>query len=200
LSDWRVLTPAGELAAEVAACPSARSAQVYVLDPDRRDSLMPRLLRDLGEVEGLDAIAFRDGGEAVVWTPRGDLRFAPGGDLVDKRGNAWSVDGDRSALGLETEEGRVRSRSHPLALTRLWSALQSPRTGDLLISADTGYEFVDWGGIAHLGGGSHGSLLRGDSLGALIMCGVQAAPERVPEQWTIADVTPLVLRHFSLPS
>jgi hypothetical protein len=173
---------------------------VYVLDPEQRAKLMPRLLRDLGEVEGLDAIAFRDGDEAAVWTPRGDLRFAPGGDLVDVRGNAWSLEGDPSALGLETADGRVRSRSHPLALTRLWTALCSPRTGDLLISADGGYEFVDWGGIAHLGGGSHGSLLRGDSLGALIVCGVEAPPERVPEQWTIADVTPLALSHFTLPS
>jgi hypothetical protein len=201
LSSWDVLMPDGVAAeSEIAVCPSQRSAQVYVLDPDKRAKLMPRLLRDLGEVPGLDAIAFRDGEEAAVWTPRGDLRFAPGGDLTDERGNAWNVEGDRSALGLETEDGRVRSRSHPLALTRLWSALQSPRTGDLLISADGGYEFVDWGGIAHVGGGSHGSLLRGDSLGALIMCGTGPSPEAAPEQWTIADVTPLVLSHFTLTS
>jgi hypothetical protein len=201
LSSLDVLMPDGAPGeADIAVCPSQRSAQVYVLDPDKRAALMPRLLRDLGEVEGLDAIAFRDGDEAAVWTPRGDLRFAPGGDLVDRRGNSWSVEGDPSALGLETEDGRVRSRSHPLALTRLWTALQSSRTGDLLISADGGYEFVDWGGIAHVGGGSHGSLLRGDSLGALIMCGLETPPEAVPEQWTIADVTPLVLHHFSLPS
>ena len=136
----------------------------------------------------------------AVWTPRGDLRFAPGGDLVDARGGRWSVEGDPMALGLETADGRVASRSHPLALWRLWSALESPRTGDLLISADGGYEFVDWGGIAHVGGGSHGSLLRGDSLGALIMCGVEPPAGEAPEQWTIADVTPLVLGHFTLPS
>jgi hypothetical protein len=201
LSSWDVLMPDGAPSeAEIAVCPSQRSAQVYVIDPDKRAKLMPRLLRDLGEVEGLDAIAFRDGDEAAVWTPRGDVRFAPGDDLVDRRGNGWSIEGDPAALGLETEDGRVRSRSHPLALTRLWTALQSPRTGDLLISADGGYEFVDWGGIAHLGGGSHGSLLRGDSLGALIMCGVETPSEAVPEQWTIADVTPLVLHHFTLPS
>jgi len=161
---------------------------------------VPRLLRDLRKIEGLDAIACRGDEEAVVWTPRGELRFAPGDEVTDSRGGGWSVSGKRAALGLEVHDGRVQSRSHPLALSRLWSALQSPRTGDLLISADGGYEFVDWGGIAHLGGGSHGSLLRGDSLGALIVCGLDPPPDGYPERWTIADITPLVLHHFTLPS
>jgi predicted AlkP superfamily pyrophosphatase or phosphodiesterase len=201
LGSWGVLMPGEEPgAAEIAVCPSQRSAQLYVLDPERRDSLVPRLVRDLCAVPGLDAIAHRDGGEASVWTPRGELRFAPGGELADGRGGAWSVDGELAALGLEVEDGRVRSRSHPLALPRLWTALASSRTGDLLISADGGYEFVDWGGIAHVGGGSHGSLMRGDSLGALILCGVEPPPGGVPDQWTIADVAPLVLHHFTLPS
>jgi len=157
-------------------------------------------VRDLKGMQGLDAVAYRRGDEAAVWTPRGELRFAPGGALEDARGERWSVTGKRAALGLELTDGRVRSDSHPLALSRLWSALQSPRTGDVLISADGGYEFVDWGGIAHVGGGSHGSLLRGDSLGALIICGLEEPPGGYPERWTIADVTPLVLRHFTLPS
>ena len=201
LSSWNVLMPDEDPAtAEIAVCPSQRSAQVYVLDPERRDTLMRRLLRDLKGIEGLDAIAYRRGDEAAVWTPHGELRFAPDGGLEDARGERWSVTGKRAALGLEVADGRVRSRSHPLALSRLWSALQSPRTGDILISADGGFEFVDWGGIAHVGGGSHGSLLRGDSLGALIMCGLKEPPGGYPERWTIADITPLVLRHFTLPS
>jgi hypothetical protein len=44
-----------------------------------------------------------------------------------------------------------------------------------------------------VGGGSHGSLHRDDSEGVLMLCGVDA-PER--EQWSLADVTPLVLDHF----
>jgi len=201
LGSWDVLMPDQEPGtAEIAVCPSQRSAQVYVLDPERRDVLVPRLVRDLSKVEGLDAIAYRGNGEGIVWTPRGELRFAPGDQLTDSRGGGWSVAGKRAALGLEVDHGRVQSRSHPLALSRLWSALQSPRTGDLLISADGGYEFVDWGGIAHLGGGSHGSLLRGDSLGALIVCGLEPPPGGYPDRWTIADITSLVLHHFTLPS
>ena len=136
----------------------------------------------------------------MVSTPRGELRFAPGSDLVDARGDSWSVEGEVDALGLEADDGRVRSESYPLALGRLWSALHGPRTGDLLISASSGSEFVDWGGIAHVGGGSHGALSRGDSLGALITCGLDPPPGGRPQQWAIADVAPLVLHHFSLPS
>ena len=32
------------------------------------------------------------------------------------------------------------------------------------------------------------------------MCGVDGPPDGAPEQWTIADVTPLVLGHFTLVS
>jgi hypothetical protein len=134
-------------------------------------------------------------GEAAVWSPRGELRFGPGGDLTDPRGRSWSVDGAIDALGLDVADGRVSSGSYPDGLGRLWSALSSPTTGDVLLSSGGGYEFVDWGGVAHVGGGSHGSLHRGDSLGALVMAGVDA-PER--EQWSIEDVTPTILGHFGI--
>ena len=91
----------------------------------------------------------------------------------------------------------MSSRLYPDPLGRLWSALQCHHSGDVLISAEPGYEFIDWGGADHVGGGSHGSLHRGDSLGVLLACGIDL-PER--EQWILRDVTPLVLRHFQLAS
>jgi hypothetical protein len=184
---------------EIAVCPSQRSAQIYVLDDERRDELTVAVANDLRDVEGIDLIVSGagegDAREAVVWSPRGELRFAAGGDLIDPRGGSWSVEGDVDALGLDIADGRVSSGSYPDALGRLWSALESPTTGDVLLSAGGGYEFVDWGGVAHVGGGSHGSLHRGDSLGALVMTGVDF-PAR--EQWSIADVTPAILDHFGL--
>ena len=65
-----------------------------------------------------------------------------------------------------------------------------------LASAAPGYEFVDWGGADHLGGGSHGSLHRDDSEGVLLLCGVDA-PAR--DEWALTDVTGLVLEHFGVP-
>ena len=50
--------------------------------------------------------------------------------------------------------------------------LTCPTSGEVLLSAAPGYEFIDWGRQAHVGGGSHGSLHACDSLGALVVCGV----------------------------
>ena len=200
LDTWRLLLPADHAPeeAEIAVCPGARSAQVYVLDEDRRDVLAPQVAHDLREVEGVDLIARRGDDEGIVWSERGELRFAPGGDLVDLRGGRWSVQGEPAALGLELEDGVVRSVDYPDALARLWSALDCPRSGDVLVSAAPGVEFMDWGGQDHVGGGSHGSLHRGDSHAALLMCGVEAPSLGSTKQWSIADVTPMVLEHFSV--
>jgi hypothetical protein len=206
LSDWQVLAPSGDpAAADVAACPSARSAQVYVLDPAKRTSELPKLADTVAGAEGVDFVAWRVGGEAVVRPGAsyaadgiGELRFSPGGDLRDLRGGTWAIEGDERALELDTSDGRVTSGTYPNALERLWAALTCPTSGDLLASATPGYEFVDWGGFDHVGGGSHGSLHRGDSLGTLIFCGIGPDSRDAREQWTIADATPEVVRHFAL--
>ena len=79
----------------------------------------------------------------------------------------------------------------------MWAALNCPSSGEVLLSAAPGQEFMDWGRQAHVGGGSHGSLHASDSLGALVMHGIELpAPE--PAQWAIRDVAPLVLAHFGL--
>src|SRR5215218_7752718 len=174
-SSWRVLIPAdpAPTEAELALCPSARAGMVYVLDPRQRDELVPRAIEALAE--------------------RGALRFVPGGELVDRRGRSWSVWGEHETLGLEVGDGRVASDTYPDALGRLWSALECPHSGDLLLSASPGFEFVDWGGADHVGGGSHGSLHRDDSAGVLLFCGIEA-PER--EEWSLLDVASVVLDHF----
>jgi len=194
-----VLQPDGEPdEAEIAVCPSARSAMVYVLDPERAD-LAAALAHDLCEVEGVDLVARMNGDEAVVKSARGgELRFAPGGELADLRGGRWGVEGSLDVLTLSASDGRVWSRTYPDALSRLWSALACPRSGDVLVSAAPAYEFIDWGGTDHVGGGSHGSLHRADSLGVMVMCGTGpgSASERV--QWTIKDAVPAIVEHFGI--
>ena len=206
LGDLRVLVPGAldPYDGDVAVCPTGRFAGIYAIDPDRRAELSVRVAELLRDAEGVDVTARLEdgGGEAVVQSAQGELRFAPGGELAGPRGWRWSVEGDLGVLGLAVEDGRVRSRSHPDSLRRLWSALSSRQSGDVLCSAAPGYEFIDWGGADHIGGGSHGSLHRHDSLGVLLACGVEGAGASVRaaerEQWSIEDATPLVLDHFGL--
>jgi hypothetical protein len=66
----------------------------------------------------------------------------------------------------------------------------------VILSAAPGFEFVDWGGVDHLRGGSHGSLHASDSLAPLLWCGLDTEPQRNGRPWSIADVAPMVLSHF----
>ncbi len=195
IDERRILLPADPAPeeAELAVCPGARSAQVYVLDEGRAAEVAPEVAEEMGEVDGVDVVARMEGEEGHLWSERGSLRFRPGGDLRDTRGGTWTVTGDHATLDLSVSDGVVRSRDYPHALGRLWSALSCTRTGEVILSAKPGHEFVDWGGHGHTGGGSHGSLHACDSLGVLLACGIDL-PER--EQWSIEDATPLVLEHF----
>ena len=198
LSNARVLTPSdvAPTEAELAACPSARSAMVYALEEGRRDELVRAAADTLLEADGVELVITRANGSAVVRSPAGELRFAPGDDRVDRPGPRWARPGAAAVRERSTSGGGVDSVTYPDALGRIWSALSCPHSGDVLASAALGYEFVDWGGADHVGGGSHGSLHRDDSEGVLLMCGVDP-PER--EQWSLTDVTPLVLEHFGVP-
>jgi predicted AlkP superfamily pyrophosphatase or phosphodiesterase len=191
-------SPSRSIGAELALSPAQRSAMVYALDEDRAESLVERSVAVLDELEGVDLIMTLDGEEAVVRGRRGELRFTAGGALTDQRGEAWSVDGELSVLRAEIQDGRLLSTEYPDALTRIWSALHCPNAGEVLLSAAPGYEFVDWGGSDHVGGGSHGSLHRSDSLGALLWCGTGPATRAAKEQWSLRDVTPMVRDHFGL--
>ncbi len=200
--DLHVLAPtdADPAAADVAVCPVGRFAGIYVLDHERRGEAATRLADRARGVDGVDLCArwAEDRSEAVVQSAQGELRFSSGGELAGPRGWRWSVEGDLGVLGLAVEDGRVRSRMYPDALRRLWTALSCPNSGDVLVSAAPGYEFADWGGSDHIGGGSHGSLHRHDSLGVILACGLEGARPPEHEQWSIEDVLPLALEHFGV--
>ena len=201
--DWEVLPANGRgTDAEIALCPSSRSAQVYVIDRRRRREFLPRVVRTCCALDGVDLVIHRTDhpdGEAAVKGEHGELRFRPGGKLADRRGNRWSVEGDPDVLRLDVSDSTLESTTYPDALGRLWAALQCPQAGEVLLSARPGYEFLDWGRAHHVGGGSHGSLHANDSLGTLLWCGT--GPDRgAREQWTVCDVVPMVREHFDLAS
>jgi hypothetical protein len=200
---WRVLQP-NDLepeGAELAVCPGARSAMIYLLgDTGDRNRRLERVVARLAAVDGVELLAWRRGEEACVASDHGELRFAPGAAVEDPYGARWDLEGALSVLDVEQDDGRVDSRAYPDAFRRLWSALECAGAGDVLVSAERGYEFVDWGGGDHVGGGSHGSLRRGDSLGplAFVNCGPDLDASGVERRWSICDVHDVVLAHFGI--
>ncbi|MFN8160403.1 MAG: alkaline phosphatase family protein [Solirubrobacterales bacterium] len=212
---WRVLKPSEDRpeSADLAVSPTSRAAHLYLLDPSDHTASHDRLRAELVRTDGVDLICWLQaaGGEplprpapgvgqrglwAAVQRRGATLRFRPGSGAADLRGGRWDLDGDPAALDLTLEGGTARSEQYPDALARVWSALCAPHAGDVVLSASLGYECVDWGGSAHVGGGSHGSLHRGDSLGPLLLVG--CGPERPGEveQWALRDVAGVVRDHF----
>jgi hypothetical protein len=191
--------------AQIAVCPNSRAAQVYVLDRDRRRELLPRIVETLLDVEGVDLVLTltdHPDGEASIRGARGsgrkEVRFMPGGDLEDARGGRWHAEGDLDLLALRVHDGRIVSETYPDALARAWAALRTRTAGEVLASAKPGYEFLDWGGAHHVGGGSHGSLHANDSLGSLLWCGTGPDSAAVREQWALRDIAPMITEHFQV--
>lgn len=215
--EWPVLRPSepDPEQAKLAVSPTGRAAHVYLL-PAAGERADPEAVRArLSVIEGVDLVcrlesadgrplvreepgAPADGTVAVVEKGGAQLRFEPGEAVADLRGARWDLDGDLAAIEARVEDGRLSSDAYPDPLARIWSALTAPHAGDFVLSLALGYEAVDWGGVTHAGGGSHGSLHAGDSLGPLLFvgCGPESATGR--EQWALRDVAPAVLDHFGL--
>jgi predicted AlkP superfamily pyrophosphatase or phosphodiesterase len=131
----------------------------------------------------------------------GQVYLLPGAN-VDAADVAHALDGVESVdVTLRLEDGRVVARrdgadgdvdelEHPDAPYRAAAALANPNAGELLVSAAEGWEFADLGGRHHAGGGSHGSLVSGDTIVPVLRIGVEAEIGR------ITDVTPAVLSHL----
>ena len=149
---------------------SNRAGQVYLLPDARIDAATLAQMLD-GE-PSVETTLRLEAGKAVARREGEELRFHPSAE-------DWETSGDKAIL------------DHPDALHRSWSALANPNAGELLVSAAPGWEFVDLGGRDHAGGGSHGSLVAGDSIVPLLTIGVEEPIER------ITDVTPAVLAHFT---
>ncbi len=215
--EWDVLAPSDDRPgqAQLAVSPTGRAAHVYLLPGEGPRADAPQVGRRLAEIEGVDLVCSLESPEGTTLVrhdpgapPQGTwtaversgrkLRFRPGDDAADLRGARWQLAGDLDVLGLALEDGVLRSEEYPDPLARVHAALSAPNAGEFVVSLASGYEAVDWGGVSHAGGGSHGALHRGDSLGPLLFvgCGPARADERA--QWSLRDVAPAVLAHFGL--
>ena len=198
--EWTVLAPSDDRPelAQLAVSPTGRAAHVYLLPGEGERADPAAVAKRLRETEGIELVCRLEGRSAVVERQGERLRFRPGDGLVDRRGAGWEIEGELGVLEASVEDGKVQSEEYPDPFSRVFSALTAPQAGDFIVSLAPGYEAVDWGGVSHAGGGSHGSLHAGDSLGPLLFvgCGPEDPAER--EQWTLRDVAPVVLAHFGL--
>jgi Type I phosphodiesterase / nucleotide pyrophosphatase len=153
---------------------SNRAGHIYLEASCRLDARA--VAARLDGVREAEVVLFREGDTAVARREGEELSFAPGAD------GRFTYTGDMSIL------------DYPGGPARSWAALANPNGGEVLVSAAEGCEFTDLGGGHHSGGGSHGSLVRGDSEVPLLTVGVDAPSG--PAQMSIVDVAPLILSHF----
>jgi predicted AlkP superfamily pyrophosphatase or phosphodiesterase len=156
---------------EVVVTASNRAGMVYRLPACRLDA--GELARRLDGESAIEVVLYREEGEAVARREGEELRFVPDGDGFRTSGDAAILD-------------------QPNALERVWAALANPNAGELLVSPAEGVELVDLGGRHHAGGGSHGSLVRGDSEVPVLSVGLDA------EVRSITDIAPVALTHFGV--
>ncbi len=149
---------------------SNRAGMVYRLQNSAPE---PRELAErLDGEEAAETVLFLEGDEAVARREGEELRFASDG--------TWRTSGDKTLLG------------YPDGLPRAWAALKNPNAGHLIVSAAPGFEFADLAGRHHAGGGSHGSLRRGDCEVPMLTIGLDVQPR------SIVEIAPAVLQHFGV--
>jgi hypothetical protein len=136
----------------------------------------------LDDVAAVEVALFLEDRAAVARREGEEMRFAP-------QGEGWRVEGTADVLDPDR---------HPRGLERAWHALANPTAGDVLVSAQEGWELADLGGRHHLGGGSHGSLLAGDSVVPLVAAGFEDPPSL--SGMRIVDLAPLVLAYLGVPA
>jgi hypothetical protein len=206
--------------AEVAVSPTSRAAHIYILEEQDNPVRHRRVREQAASIEGVELLTWLELPDGTPFVRKGpghggvedlvvvverdgsQLRFTPAGagegeTVEDRRGRNWNLRGSLDVLEATVDGGRIETPVYPDALGRLWSAMLAPHSGDLMVSAALGYECLDWGGAAHIGGGSHGSLRYEDSEGPLLFvgCGPASADER--RQWALQDVAPIIRQHFA---
>jgi hypothetical protein len=163
--------------ADLVVCASNRAGMVYRLPGCSRSAR--ELAERLDEEPAADVVLFREDGMGVARREREELRFAPTGDGFELAGDTEVLD----------------PRRYPNGLERAWASLACERSGDVVVSAAEGFELADLGGGHHAGGGSHGSLLAGDSLVPVLACGLGVPLPAVPR---ITDLKRTALAHLGI--
>lgn len=171
--------------------PDMRCAQIYFRYPET--DIAERVRHELLQEERIDQLLWREGDLFRVATAdRGELTFrraAEGrGKAVDCYGNSWTWSGELATVDGRIEDGQLHFEDYPNAFERIEGGLRNRDSGDLWMTAKIGYEFANHESESHLGGGSHGSLHRLDSMSPLLV----SDPEvRLPDACRLVDLEPI---------
>ncbi|GED72794.1 hypothetical protein BRE01_64960 [Brevibacillus reuszeri] len=156
---------------DVVICNNERMAYLYAKDPDTLKGIVEALVVD----DRIDVIAWREN-EKIIVRKGGTtevLRFWRDGTYPDAYGVKWGIEGDVSVLDVQFDGEQLLFDTYPDAFSRLYGSLFSQSGHVIAITAAKGYEMLSEYFPTHLGGGSHGSLHKQDSLIPLLIAGAK---------------------------
>ncbi|MCC0564531.1 alkaline phosphatase family protein [Brevibacillus borstelensis] len=154
---------------EIVLCNNERMTYLY---PLRENDLM-KIVEAVSSDVRIDLISWKEGDRVKVRRGGTDksLSFWKGGMYQDIYGQSWSFEGDLQVLDVKLDGDRLLFDEYPDAFSRLYGSLFSQSIPVIVLTAAQGYEFVSEAAPTHLGGGSHGSLHKRDSLVPLLIAG-----------------------------
>jgi hypothetical protein len=177
---------------QVMICNNERMAYLYPLQEGKLNELITAVSRD----PRIDLIAWKEGAKVVVrrGATNHTLRFWKGGSYRDPYGMEWEAEGDFSVLDVKRNGSKISFDIYPDAFSRLYGALFSQNEVVVVVTAAYGYEFLSESAPTHLGGGSHGSLHKQDSIIPLVVAGT-ARPFPTPAR--LVDVKSFILQELA---
>lgn len=170
-----------------------RMTYLYPIDEEK----LPAMVDALSVDERIDVIAWKEK-EHIVARRGGSgqiLRFWRKGPYADGFGSTWGVEGDSSVLDVRFDGETLLFDIYPDVFSRLYGALFSQSCPVIAVTAGAGYEFLSESAPTHLGGGSHGSLHKQDSLIPLLVAGTSRA---FPLPARLIDVKPFILEELGV--
>lgn len=154
-----------------------RMSFIYLLDSQiQRNHVIDQLKTD----NRIANISWQDGERIRVISPDSSsgLSFKRGGPLKDCYDQTWTVEGNLAVLDLTIQaDGILGYHDYPDGLERLYTSFHSHEGDFLIVNAKPGYEFIGEGSPTHIGGGSHGSLHKQDTLFPMIIAGTDSKPK-----------------------
>lgn len=180
---------------EIVVCNNERMTYLYPL----QDGLTAQIVNAVRDEPRIDLIAWKE--QEWVHVRKGGreqqaLRFCKGGTRTDCYGTAWTLEGDMEILDLATNaQGSICFDTYPDALSRLYGALFARKDAVVVVTAAPAHEFYSEYAPTHLGGGSHGSLHKRDSLIPLIVAGAKNIVKRPAR---LVDVKGFILQELAV--